>query len=86
MVSNEDRDSAFSVIAEALYGPAYGKASKEKANRVLAALVSHGWGPKPTVSAEKISEFIVNARAAAPASFAMNMSRYLRECGIEVTQ
>lgn len=82
MVSNEDREAAFHVIAEAIYGPAYGKASKAKSERVLDALVSHGWGPKPRVEAQRLNDMIT----ACEADMTINpLAEYLESHGVEVT-
>jgi hypothetical protein len=85
MVSDEDRESALHVIAKAIYGPAYGKASKEKSARVLDDLVSHGWGPKPAMSARELTDLVAIARNSESLSAACwKLEDYLRERGIEV--
>lgn len=84
-VSNEDREAAAAIsakaVAEAIYvaavaiqGAAYGKAALEKAGRVVDALISHGWGPRPTVSAKELHDLKPP-----------KVIRYLREHRIEVT-
>lgn len=54
MVSNEDRDMAIRAAAEAVQGPAYGRAATHKAALAVAALIAHGWGPRPTVKRDAI--------------------------------
>lgn len=64
-VSDKDREAALHVIAEAIYGgPAYGKASKDKAGRVLDALVSLGWGPTRQVKVDTLLAARDSAREA----------------------
>lgn len=93
-VSDEDRETAPPVsaraIAEAIYvaaiamqGAAYGKADLEKAGRAVDALISHGWGPKLTVSRADIVRR--TASAGDPNIAYEHTVTELRAFGIEVT-
>jgi O-acetyl-ADP-ribose deacetylase (regulator of RNase III) len=89
-VSNEDREAAVRLVAEALQGAAYGKASIAKAGRVLAALVSHGWGPRPTVSTTELASTCTRMFTAYDQDSFMKaygeLDAYLRERGIVVAE
>lgn len=52
----------------------------------VAALVSHGWGPKPAVSATRIDEYMEVAVLGRGVSASAAVRELLRECGIEVTE
>jgi hypothetical protein len=90
-VSNEDRevlDDLARAICDA--GPNTGLWDTDRlgdvtrreivtaAGAALAVVVSHGWGPRPTVSAEAIED-------AAGCCGHQPVINLLRECGIEVT-
>lgn len=91
-VSDEDRDKAIDVAYDAadakhdrVHQPYMGCCSVVGIPEAVDALVSHGWGPKPTVSPAKIDELIVDKWPVGAGSLANHVRAYLRECGIEVT-
>ncbi len=95
-VSDEDRTRALDVIVlgvdwAALIYPPPGRDSvlglRDLARQALAALVSHGWGPKPTVPRSELTNwFEAVAYPDLVSNGVKGLARYLRECGIEVTE
>lgn len=93
-VSNEDREAAMKVVNSALLAAERADAYTDLA--VVSALVSHGWGPKPTVAKEDLVDHIACIEAPSvpvvngvllinAESMADALIPFLRECGIEVT-
>lgn len=76
MVSNEDREAAIALAADAIAGfPDEAKHFIDDATEAVDALVSHGWGPKPTVTLKRIQEY---------GRFDQLITGYLESRGIEV--
>lgn len=85
-VSNEDRDTAVLHAAQAIQGPAYGKASLEKSARAVDALIAHGWGPRPAaVSAVELLEIVTGKWPGGSRVVYRDLVRYFVKRGIEVT-
>jgi hypothetical protein len=97
-VSNEDRDLVNEIVNAITWGPMLSVSTPGPdgdrtinlrasaiVREVKAALIAHGWGPKPTVSAAKIGDIIDEAYGFLVGSSVRGIRDYLRECGIEVT-
>jgi hypothetical protein len=73
MVSNKDREAAWEIIVK-VRDAAPRAAEDADSMDIVDALVSHGWGPKPTVDPVIIRSWKPD-----------EIIQYLCECGIEVT-
>lgn len=86
-VSNEDREAAIAAAALAIAQGYQDEAKyfRDDATDAVDALVSHGWGPRPTVSRTRIDEYMDAAIVGRGVSASAAVRELLRECGIEVT-
>jgi hypothetical protein len=79
-VSNEDREAAVKAVRACfIRRPGFDTPSE-----AVAALIAHGWGPKPKVYAESLIDFIGGGKDTA-VECAVGLADFLRERGIEVT-
>lgn len=101
-VSNEDRDLVNEIVNAITWGPMLsvstpGPDGERTINlrasaivrEVKAALIAHGWGPRPTVRQADIAAYATKVRptrgASAPDIAAMHITAFLLQQGIEVT-
>lgn len=80
-VSDKDREAAIEAAALRIAAGAQDEVKyfRDDAADAVDALIAHGWGPRSTVSADKIED-------AAGCCGADHVVDLLRECGIEVTE
>ena len=88
-VSNEDREAAIEKLRQTKCVSGDGvfyRASTSEASKIIAALVSHGWEPKPVVLAATLDNVLAGKWPGGTRVLRQDLHAYLRECGIEVTQ